>query len=384
MLPLIALVLVVALVALAGGGVVWMVLAGVIAPEVAAGGSSIVLIGSFVALGMLVVRIKARRTERDIHTIRRSQAVRERQPLRYELSEEPRDGPSEEPPLVRSLPPVAPPPAASRERDASSTAATEAPDDAALALWLEPIVAMPRNETDAWRAMAGDGERPIPTDALPPVERARVQLWTIRAAMRLVGTLDGPILCRIDGALLGDRDAGMELRRIMGDEPAAATRIVLVADLDALDVLASGRLDDLIDEGVGLALDAPDLDGLDRAGATRAAERGAGMALLPDDMLDRAMAPRPVRLLREAGIEPVGVDVPDEDAMLALADLGIMRFAGTAFGAPRRARALAARSAGNVLPPASGDAPRESLPDRPKEVGREEEREVAPAGNARD
>ena len=354
MFPLAILAVLVALVALTGGGVVWMVLAGIIAPELATGGSAVVLTGSVTALAVLVARARTRRTERDIHTIRRSQAVRERQPLRYGLEAEADD----EPALVRSGPGV-PAPAPANERGARA----DAPVDADLSLWLEPVVAMPLNETMAWRAMAGDGERPLDDAALADTDRARVQLWTIRAAMRLVGKLDEPLLCRADGAILGDREAALTLRRAVEDEPAAATRIVLVADPAALDVLSAGRLDDLVDEGVGLALDAPDLDGLDRGAVMALAERGAGLAVLRAAALDAAMAGRPVRLLREAGIEPVATEVADESTMLRLADMGIERFAGAAFGPPKRARSMGEASAAPALP-RGGDGAVATLPAR--------------------
>ena len=343
MLPLALLITVVTLVALGGGAVVWMVLGGVIAPGLATGGALVVLLGSCVALGSLLARARARRTERDIHTIRRSQSIRERQPLRYRIDDEPEH--DAEPALIRPLP-TAGLEAGSPSPDETGTTI----DEARLALWLEPIVAMPRNETDAWLAVPGDGERAM--DLLDARGHDAVtQLWTIRAAMRLVGKLDHPIIVRVGTALLDDRTKVMELRSLVEGDPASATRLVLAVGSAPLDVLAAGRLEDLVDEGVGLALLDPELQDLDRAFASDAAERGVGSALLAAQTLDGPMAGRPVRFLAEAGVETIAFDVPDEDTMLRLADLGIARFAGPAFGRPRRANLLAdGRARGAALP----------------------------------
>lgn len=355
MLPLAFLVTVVVLVALAGGMVVWMVLAGAIAPEVAAGGSAVVMACSFVALGLLFARMRARRTERDIHTIRRSQSVRERQPLRYALDETPDAGPD----LVRPLPEAQPPEAAPPEPAAPSERRL---DERTLAAWLEPVVAMPLNETDAWRVSPGDGTALLRAAALPAADRVEAELWTVGAAMRLAPRLDAPVMCELGADLLGDRDAALELRRLIEAEPSLAASVIAVCDLASLDVLGDGRLDDLVEAGVGLALAVSDLPAIDRAEAAQAAERGARYALVAANDLDGPMAARSVRALREAGVETIGVGVPDEDAMLRLADLGIMRFTGPAFGEPRRARAVGEPEPGPTLPRAEPIDEPETLP----------------------
>ena len=329
MLPLVLLAVVIALVAMAGGTVVWLVLSGILAPEIAAIGSSIVLIGSSLALATLILRLRARRAERELHTVRRSQSIREREPLRYDLDET-ADLDSGGPDLVHPMPAAPVPP---REEPSTAFAVGD------TALWLEAVVLMPSNETVAWRALPGDRDAARESaEALPPEARAGAELRVIEAVLSVGPQLREPILCAVSPALLGDRDAAMELRRMAEAEPALATRLIIVANPSELDELAGGRLDDLVDEGMGLAVERLDLAAMDRASVGRLAERGAGMVLVRAGTLDPATAARPLRWLMEAGIEPVAIDVTDEDAMLRIADLGIVRFAGPAFGSPRRAR----------------------------------------------
>ena len=329
MLSLVLLAVVIALVAATGGTVVWLVLSGLLAPEIAAIGSTVVLLGSSLALAMLLLRARARRAERELRTVRRNQSIREREPLRYDL----RGGAAgdDEPDLVHPMP--APPAAEPTEPLSDEFAVGD------TALWLEPVVLMPNNETVAWRALPGDGTGARPNlAALSDDARAGAELRVIEAALPMAARLDEPLLCGVSGAILSDRDAAMELRRMVDAEPARATRLILVTDPSALDELAGGRLDDLVDEGLGFAVESIDLSSLERSGAAALAERGATLALVRAADLDAAIASRPLRWLMEAGVEPVAVEVPDEDAMLRAADLGLVRFAGPAFGEPRRAR----------------------------------------------
>lgn len=328
MLPVVVLAVLITLVAIASGVVVWLILSGLLDPETATIGASIVLIASSLMLSSIVLRAKARRAEREERTVRRSQLIREREPLRYDLDDEP--AASDEPDLVHPMPS---PPPASETVEPSTLAVDE------TALWLEPVVLMPSNETVGWRALPGDRSAAIPSPAsLDGETRARAELRVVESALPMTRRLDEPLLCPVSQELLSDGDAALELRRMVDADPAQATRLVLVADLDTLDSLAGGRLDDLIETGMGLAITGVDLTSLERSTIASLVRRGASLVLLPAGTLDIATAARPVRWLAEAGIEPVAIDVPDENAMLRIADLSIVRFAGPAFGAPRRAR----------------------------------------------
>ena len=363
MLPLIILAAGILLAASLGAGVVWSVLSGLLAPEVAATGSSLVLLASSVALASLLLRLRRRHRARAERTVRRSQSVRDREPLRYDLEPTPSPDDAAADTLVHPLPagrdaggPIPLDPADAERLDRALVAD-------ALTLWLEPVVAMPLNETVAWLAHPGDGEAAVtgPAD-LREGSRSSLELGLAALVIARAARLDGPVLSPIGAAVLGDRDAALELRRMVDADPAGATHMTVVARPEALDVLAAGRLDDLLDEGVGLAVDGVDLATLDRSAAAALAARGAGMALFAARELDPATHSRALRWLMEAGIEPVALGVVDEEEMLRLADANVTRFAGPAFARPRRARSDRPGTARAQSPRGASGASADRLP----------------------
>ena len=382
MLPILLLGLSIALIAAAGTGTIWMILTDVLPPSVAVIGAVAVIACCAMGLTLLAARQRMRRLEGELHAVRRSRSLREREPIRY---------PDEEAEAA-GLPPLA---AASdagaradgearapgdggeeadgsaRAEDARSLAVRAALGEAPPALFLEPVVAMPENDVIAYRARPGlpgvdDGHAgsgpPNGTDAdgLAPFDpaglgdglRARVDLATVRGAIALAASgLDARLECDASAALLSDRlrlrevlRAVEEMETLEGRNATIAFR-VRTADLDAV---AGGRLEDLTEAGATLIEAGADPADLDRADIAELAARGIGAlafsasSLAPGEGTAEsgpdARTVRGIRLLLEHGIVPIAADLTEETRMVALAELGVSQFSGPLVAPVRRVR----------------------------------------------
>ena len=346
MLPIL-LVLSIIAIALAGAGVVWLLVAQILPPLVATLGALGVIAACVVALALLTARGRVRRLQRELRTVRRSEAIREREPVRFPRTEEDEDG------LVHALAPgLAPDDGAKAEArpdaDALDAAVIRAVETRALQVFLEPVVVMPANETIAYRARCGlpatlapegvDASRPIALDALGREARGLAELGLARAARPLAeGPLEGlPVHCEASEALLGERERMRALVRVIEESDAPLGFRVATPTLDAL---AGGRLDDLVDAGATLIETAYRPGAIERSEAAELARRGIGHCAF--DAREAAADPAAataVRRLGEAGIVPLAENLSDENALIDCADLGIARFSGPLFGEPRRVR----------------------------------------------
>lgn len=416
MLPIL-LVLLIVLIALVGAGVIWLVASEALSPLVATIGSGVVIVFCLAMLLLLFARGRVRRLERELRTVRRSEGLRERTPIRFDDDEAEA---ASEPPLVHALdterrPDTERRAAQLRERD-DGTSASPARDTALLdeavdamlrqgdpLLLAEPTVSMPRNETLGYRLLAGwrdapgiAGEAkgaPVPTARLGTDALARLTVALVRCALRLDrAKLGANAFVEVDlpAAVLDHRDGVREIARDLerageGTEdretpedaaanfslPSLPIPLGFRVRTASLDPLAGGRLEDLTDAGAwlvetGLALGALDeslVDELKRRGVRALGVDGKAAS-------EDVHAARGLLTLRDAGIMVRGEGIKDETVLMDGAELGLEHLSGPLIGAPRPLRDDLLRDepprdepsdAGNGSDPSSGepkDAPK--------------------------
>ena len=347
MLPVL-LVLSLLAILLGGATVIWLIVANVVSPLTATIGSLVVIAACVVALALLFARQRVRRLQRELRTIRRSQAVREREPVTYGEDDE------EDAVLVHSL---GQPEVPGERPGAAGLAETGGDlDDAVLracaedglAVFLEPLVAMPANEVVAYRARAGlapshapegvNADSPLDAGMLGAGARAALDLALLRAAIPIAErALDGlPVHVEASAALLESRDQLRQaVRLVEGTEATIGFRVAT----RTLDALSGGRLEDLTDAEAPLVETGLVPGDIDRPEASELSYRGIAFFAFPaDGPAEDPRAGRGLRHLAEAGIVAVAEGLADERTLIDCADLGIAHFAGPLLGDPRRVR----------------------------------------------
>ena len=255
MLPILLVLLIVSI-ALAGAGVIWLVASQALSPLVATVGSGVVIVFCLGLLLLLFARGRVRRLERELRTVRRSEGIRQRAPLRFGTEDGAAGGHSNAP-LVHGLSSDRPPSAqdglgAGRGSGASAKASGDQNllDEAVMAmlrggdplLLAEPIVSMTRNTTLGYRLAAGWRANPdirgeakgaaVPTDRLGLPALAGLTLSLVRCALRLDGTKFGEgVFVEIDlpPPVLEHRETMRDLVR----DVEGSLEAVLDADLEA-------------------------------------------------------------------------------------------------------------------------------------------------------
>ena len=343
------LALLIAAIVLLGAGTVLLVVLEVLDPLLVTIVSSAITVLGAIALTTLLLRRRRERERREIHTIRRSQMQRDRQPERYgDLSSVAEAGPgdAQRASLRRDLDDgVGAGEGAAPIPDASTI--ETALDAGLLTLMFEPVVEMPRNAAVAFRARpalpGADDPMPSQTSATLPAEtRVKLELWAMGTALEAAEEdLRLPVQCDVSRTLLGSAEDGIGLRAILEDFPPELLMLrVPDAELDALE---AGRLADAVEAGASAMIVDPNLSSYEPSDAASLAERGVGgVALRAQDGAELTGLARGLDLLAKSGatLQADGVSTPERAADLAT--LGFTLFTGAPFGEPRHLRDAAA------------------------------------------
>ena len=340
------LALLVAAIVLLGATTVLLVVLEVLDPLLVTIVSSAITIVGSIALVTLLLRRRRERARRELHTIRRSQMQRDRQPERYgDLSgvETPVED-AQRAPLRRDLGDDT----NSRGDPIPDTAAIETALDAGLlTLMFEPVVEMPRNAAVAFRARPTlpGADEPMPPRAsatLPPQTRVKLELWTMGTALEAAEeNLRLPVQCDVSRTLLGSAEDGIGLRAILEDFPPELLALRIPnAELDALE---AGRLADAVEAGATAVIVDPDLAAYEPSDAAGLAERGVrAVALDAQDGAELTGLARGLDLLAKSGATLQADGVSTAERAADLATLGFTLFTGVPFGEPRHLRDTAA------------------------------------------
>ena len=382
MLASVLLVLTIALIAGAAGGVIWLVVDGFLDPLVATLGSLGVLVACTVTLALLAARRRTRTKARERRNALRSQVPTKREPARYDdeigpvagtaadapgpredsgddaqdevatrdpdvssraepASGELSPGESSSDEAVEAPPLDMPVPEASPYDEALSLAVRAAARDGVIETFLAPIIRMPEGEVEGSVVRAGmpNADRPMDEATiarLDPDASARLAAATLDALLNDETSGAGALHVAIPDALLDDREAFDAVRAGMA-EAEAAGRLVLHRRSDDVDVLRAGRIAELRRTGAGLALDVAEPGALGRADAAEIAAAEPALVAAPAPALRREpTAARGVRRLVEAEVAVLAEGVETEEEMLDLGELGVTRFSGPLAGRFRR------------------------------------------------
>ena len=351
MLSLALLALLIGAIALLGGGTMLLVASGALDPVLVTIVSLVITAVGAGALATILVRNQRQRVKRELHTIRRTQMMRERQPERYgqlmdtpEGSEDPEMQPEREQ-LRRDLDTE---PALRRDRDLPSAETVETALDAGLlVLMVEPVVEMPGNRAVAFRARPAlpGADEPLAVAAvevLPASARTKLELWTMGVALEAAEEkLRLPVQCDVSRDLLGSAEEGIGLHAILEDFPPEL--LWLRAPGVELDALEAGRLADAAEAGARLAISEPSLEGMNRTSAQELAGSGVTLAAFdastPSGPSGSAQG---FSALKEAGTTLQADHIASAEQGADLGQLGFTYFTGAPFGEPRPLREAAA------------------------------------------
>ena len=358
------LALLVIVIVLLGGSTMLLVATGALDPLLV----TIVSLGVTVvgggALATLLVRRQRQRVRRELHTIRRSQMQRDRQPERYgtlaestQADETAGEGQASTS-LARDLP-----------RDTGSAAPRGLPpastietalDAGLMVLMLEPVIEMPRNAAVAFRARPAlpGSDTPLAEaaiDRLPPTSRTKLELWAMGTALEAAEEkLRLPVQCDVSRALLGSTEDGIGLRAILEDFPPRL--LILRAPTGDLDALEAGRLTDAIEAGASVVLTDAEGKALLPTTSTDLVARDISQIAVEADSVQRVIGlARTVSSLRDGGValQADAVATPEQGADLAA--LGFTLFTGKPFGEPRTLADTSRTYAEPVEPVEAGD-----------------------------